>query len=92
MLGDGLGQRGEDVGQRRQAGRGRCAGFGADPVQLGAERRQLGQALVVGGAALIGDVVRGAGKPVDIGHGAAQPARQEQRGDGEVLVGIERPA
>ena len=32
---------------------------------------------------------RGAGEPVDIGHGAAQPARQQQRGDGEVLVVID---
>ncbi|MCY1370728.1 hypothetical protein D9M69_578330 [compost metagenome] len=89
VAGDRGRQRLEDAGQFGRAGFRRRAGFGADAMQFGAEHGQLVQPFLVRGAAFIGDVVRGAGEPVDIGHGAAQPARQQQRGDGEVLVVID---
>lgn len=58
-------------------------------MQLGAEGGQLAQALGVLGGAFIGDIVGGAGESIDIGHGAAQPPRQQQRSNGEILVVID---
>ena len=61
-----------------------------DPAQFGAKGREPRYSNVIGGVALVGEVVGLPREPVDLGHRVAKLTRQEERGDGEVFVVVYR--